>query len=89
MACKRRLDRVERARQRGQQADPERSQPDPPLLAHEQGRAQALFEAFDLIGDRCLSHSQLGRRGREILGSGSSLESANRGQWRESPHQPS
>ena len=87
MAGEGRLDRVEGARQGRQQALPERGQPSPPLLAHEQRGAEPLLEALHLVGDRGLGHAELGRGGGEILGPRRRLEGPDRRQWWKPPHQ--
>ena len=88
MAGERRLDRVERARQGGQQAGAERGQPGAALLAHEQRRAQPLLEALHLIGNGGLGHPELGGGGGEILRPRSRFEGPDRSQWRKPPHKP-
>ena len=80
------LDPVERLRQRRQQPRPERGQARPPPLAHEQRRANALFECLDLIAHRGLGHPQFDRRGSEILKPPSRLKCPHRRQRRKLPH---
>ena len=78
--------RIEGARQRGQQALPQRRQPGPPLFANEQGRAEPLLKALHLVGHRRLGHPELGRRGREIFGPRRRFECSDRRKWWKPSH---
>ena len=49
--------------------------------------AKSLFQQANLIADSSLSHSEFGRGSSEVLGSRGSLERADRGKGRKSPHQ--
>src|SRR6185369_8364085 len=81
------FDRIEGARKRREQPLSQRRQASPSFLAHEQGRAEPLLKAFDLVGNGGLGHPQLSRCRREILCPGRRLESPDRSEWRKAPHQ--
>ncbi len=56
------------------------------LLAAEQRHAEPLLQQFHLIADRCLSHAEFRRGGREILVARGGLEHANGGEGRDAAH---